>query len=176
MAVNPSDVQLVYPEFHAPDIYQRVGGFHTQEPVESDVDSILLPGCIVGSDSSDSYRDQYRKIFLKNFSSSNIYQVKVYGFNVNSNAIVKFALEMGNGQYPKIDGSEVVRTYLIEPRTFGDYVWTECHSDDAMDIGNGGILLSGEAQGIWLRQRHLKNASEIASDVFRIGVQYSEIA
>ncbi len=174
MAIDPSDVQLVYPEFQSPDIFQKVGGFRTFRQTESEVDSIFLPGCIVGSDSSDSYRDQYRKVFLKNFSEVSLYRVKVYGYNFNSNNIVKFALEKDDNQTPKIDGSESIKTYLIEPKTFGVYDWTECHSDAAMDIGNGGILLSGEAQGIWLRQRCLKNSTEIPTDTFKLGIQYSE--
>ncbi len=174
MAVDPSDVQLVYPESQSLDIFGKVGGFRTNRQTESEVDSVFLPGCIVGSDSSEDYRDQYRKVYLKNFSDVPIYRVKVYGFNFNSNNIVKFALEKDDSQLPKIDGSEIIKDYLTAPRTFGTYDWIERHSDTATEIGNGGILLSGEGQGIWLRQRCLKNASELPTDTFELGIQYSE--
>lgn len=175
MPIEPSDIDLVQPEFHAFDMFSKDGGYHTSQIVPlSDVDGLFLPGAIVGSDASEAYRDQYRKTFIKNLSEQPLYNCKVYGYNTKRNSIVKFAFEKQQNQTPLIDGSETIKDYPTQPNLFTAYSFTETDSDDAIPIGNGGILSEGKAQGIWLRMRCLKNISDDGLDTFRLGLKYTE--
>lgn len=170
-----SDLGIVLPQFHTIDMFSKEGGFHTSRTIASDVTSVFLPGIIVGSDSSETVRYQHRKVFLKNLSRKSVYYCKVYGFNTRNNGLVKMALEKGQNQLPLIDGSEVVSTYLNPPGLWGSYAFTEFYSNQSVLIGNNGILSAGRGQGIWLRQQCLKNISDYASDLFQIGILWSEL-
>jgi hypothetical protein len=56
-----------------------------------------------------------------------------------------------------------------------DYIFTELQSDEAIDIGNGGVFDPGQRQGIWLRMRIPRDASELASDDFVFGILYTDL-
>ncbi len=170
-----SDLALVLPQFHTTDMYRKEGGYHTSILITSDVDSLFLPGIIVGSDASESVRYQHRKMFVKNLSNSHRYFVKVYGFNTKNNGVIKWALEKGQDQTARINGSEAIKDYLTAPSLYGSYVFTELNSDHAILVGSSGLLRSGQAQGVWLRQGCLKNSSDIASDDFFFGILWSEL-
>lgn len=173
MSFSASDLAIVLPQFHAADMYVKEGGYHSNEVINSDVDSVFLPGIIDGSDSSESVRYQHRKVFVKNLSDRHVY-CKVYGYNVKRNGIIKFALEKGPDRLPMIEGSESIKNYRTAPNLYSEYNWTECQSDQAMEIGNGGILSEGQGQGIWMRQACLKNISDDASDHWLFGLKYSD--
>jgi hypothetical protein len=173
--VDISDLALVLPQYHTLDMFRKEGGFHTSTKITSEVDSLFLPGIIVGSDSSEAVRYQHRKAFLKNISADKVFYCKVYGFNVKKNNVIKWALEKNITQQPVIDGSETIKDYLTAPSLFGSYSWTELQSDHAIEIGNHGILSEGRGQGIWFRQACLKNMSDIASDHFQFGIFWSEL-
>jgi hypothetical protein len=71
-----------------------------------------------------------------------------------------------------IDGSEVIKDYRTSPGIFSNYYFTEVHSDNAILIGNSGILPYLSGQGIWLKQTILVGSSDDASDDFKIGLLF----
>lgn len=170
MAIAPSDIVLVLPEFNSEDMFRKVGGLHTTKEVDNGVDSVFLPGTIVGDDSSDSYRYQYRKVFIKNKSGYPLYNSRVWGYNVKACNFVKFTPERDVNGVVKIDGSEAIKDYTTRPSMW-DYNFTECHSDNPLIIGN---MSDGQGIGLWLEQKIPKNSSEIPSDNFRIGFNWTD--
>ena len=175
MLFQASDLKLVLPLYHAPDMFQKEGGPATNQQVVSEVDSLFLPGTIVGSDSSETVRYQYRKCFVKNTGRGFIGACRVYGFNVKSNNIVKFALESHQG-FPILDGSETISNYLTQPVLSDPYQFTERFSNQGVTIGNSGILSSGRGQGIWMRQAIPRNFAADASDHFQFGLWYKVLS
>jgi len=174
MSLDPSDVMLVLPEYNPGDVFRKVGGFHTNSLIESDVDSLFQPGTILDDESSDTNAYQYRKVFVKNFSGKPLYGCKIWGQNVKSCNYVKFALERNVLGSVILEGSEVVRNYTIAPSLF-NYSYTECGSDLAQLVGNGGLMSEMSGQGIWLRMMIPKNSSDIGTDTFNLGFEGTEV-
>jgi hypothetical protein len=174
--MNPSDIAIVLPEKNPADIFRKVGGKATSVGLSSEVDFVFQPGLVYESDSSDEFYDQYRKLFLRNLSETAIARsVKLYGYNTRSNTIIKFSLEKNTDGIAIVDGSEEIANYLTPPGVVSDYVFTELQSDEAIDIGNSGVLDPGQRQGIWLRMRIPRDASELASDDFVFGILYTDL-
>lgn len=174
MSLVPSDVMLVLPEYNPGDMFRKVGGFHTDSPVESDVDSLFQPGTILDSESSDTDFFQYRKVFVKNFSGKPLYGCKIWGQNVKSCNYIKFALERDILGTVILQGSEVIKDYTVAPSIYG-YSYTECGSALAQLVGNGGVMSDLCGQGVWLRLQIPKNASDIATDTFNLGFEGTEV-
>jgi len=178
MTILESDLALVHAEYNPVDVFSRVGGKNSRNLLASDVDAVFQPGVILGSDASDSYTYQYRKLHLLNRTATKTFgSVKIYGFNVKRNNIVKFALEKNIEDDVVIDGSDMIGNYRQTPGIVNDYSFTEVDSDAALDIGNGGILPPLSAQGIWLRMMIPKNYSDCdtGSEQFSIGYMGSDI-
>jgi hypothetical protein len=175
MPLVPSDVLLVLPEYNPGDVYRKVGGFHSNSLINSDVDSLFQPGTILDDESSDTYSYQYRKAFMKNFSGKTLHNCKVWGLNVKSCNYIKFALERDILGTVILDGSEVVKDYRTTPSIYG-YSFIECASDSAVFVGNGGVMSDLSAQGIWFRMQIPVNASDIATDTFNLGFEGTEVA
>ena len=175
MTVAASDIQIVHAEFHPVDMFRKEGGYHTSQEISDIVDSVFQPGVILESDASDIETLQYRKVFAKNLSGESIYHVKVYGFNNKTTNYVKFALERDILGNIKINGSEVIKDYKTAPRFTSDLSFTEIvDPNDALDIGNSGKLSDLDAQGIWLKMTIPRNVSDLASDEFCLGVNWTE--
>jgi len=172
--VDVSKIILSIAEFNPEDAVRKVGGFHTLISITSDVDDVFQPGWRAPSDFPTDTFDQYRKVFWRNETGETLIGCKAYGFNVKSTKNVKFALEKGQNQLPKIDGSEAIQNYQITPTLFGDYHFTELLQGDAADIGNSGVLRHQEGQGIWLRQRITKTTVLDPSDEFLVGFIFSD--
>lgn len=176
MSVAPSDIQLVYPKLNAEDVFRRVGGYHTNVELDSEVNALFQPGMILDSDASDDYYYQYRKAFVKNNSGQTVFGCRVWGFNTKSSNYMKFALERDIHSEIKVDGSDTIKDYTTAPSIY-TYEYTEVHSDESMLIGSEGcgILSDGSAQGIWIRLQIPKDGDEIATDTFNFGFEYTEV-
>jgi hypothetical protein len=174
MSLVPSDVMLVLPEYNPGDVFRKVGGFHSNSQIFSDVDSLFQPGTILDNDASDTNSFQYRKMFVKNFSGKPLYSCKVWGQNVKLCNYIKFALERSVLGIVILEGSEVTKDYRTAPSIY-NYSYTECGSDFAQLIGNGGVMSDLTGQGIWLRMQIPKNASDIATDIFNLGFEGTEV-
>ena len=166
------NVLLTLAEFNPDDDESAVGGFHTLLEITTEVNSVFQPGFVPPTDFPTTVIDQYRKVYWRNERGNTLAGVKVYGFNVKNNNIVKFALEKDIGGTVIIQGSETIKDYLTAPGLFSDYAFTEVQSDDALLIGNTGVLGTSQGQGIWFRQKIDKNESDDASDNFRLGVNF----
>jgi hypothetical protein len=140
----------------------------------TNVDTVFLPGIIDGTDSDVAARYQYRKVFIFNTSAYDLTNCKIWGININSNNIVKLALEKDLSQAVILNGEEVIKNYTTEPKLFGSYTFNEVAQIDALDIGNSGVLPAGSCQGIWLRQECLQGSSGFAQDSFQIGFDYDD--
>ena len=165
-----SKLILALSEFNPLDSQNKVGGFRTLIPVDTEVDTVFQPGFIPPSDFPTTTIDQYRKIFVVNETGSVLDGVKIYGHNLKATNIMKFALEKGLDQLAKLDGSEAIANYLTAPTLFGEYDFTELFSPDARLVGNSGVMLNKESQGIWLRQRIQIGDTPDPSDCFLIGI------
>jgi hypothetical protein len=174
MSLDPSDVMLVLPEYNPGDVYRKVGGFHSNLQINSEVDSLFQPGTIFDDEASDTDSYQYRKAFVKNFSGKPLYNCKVWGQNVKSCNYIKFALERNINGVVTLEGSEVIKDYRTVPSIY-NYGYTECGSDLAQFVGNGGIMSDLTGQGIWLRMQIPRNASNIATDTFNLGFEGTEV-
>lgn len=170
--VDVSKIILSISEFNPEDAVRKVGGFHTLVPIQSDVDDVFQPGWKPPSDFPTDTFDQFRKVFWRNETGEILLGCKVYGFNVKSSSNVKFALEKGQDQLPKINGSEAIQNYQTIPTLFGDYHFTELQQADAADAGNSGRIEHQEGQGIWLRQRMTKTTVIDPSDEFLVGFTF----
>lgn len=168
---NPDDVYLSFPEFHAQDMYAKVGGFRSKRKIGTTVDSVFLPGSIVDPDSSESSRIQYRKLCLYNSEDNTFRKCKLFGYNVKNNSIIKFALEKGLNGYPLLNSSEAIKNYRTSPHLYSEYDFTEISSEGSLNFSDLG---PGDFQGVWLKQECLKDMSEDSSDHFKIGFMFSE--
>lgn len=174
--INASDMAIVLPELQPQDVFSKVGGNSSNVDISSDVDNVFQPGVVFGSDSSDNYYYQYRKVFLKNFSTKTATRTRVYGYNVKNNNIVKFALEKDIIGNTIIDGSDLISNYRIEPGLINPYQFTEIiNPSDGFLVGGDGELPPDSAQGIWLRMMILKNISDCASEQFVLGYTWSDL-
>jgi len=170
-----SKLILALAEYHPIDMKRKVGGYHTLVPIDSDVDSVFQPGFKPPSDFPTDTFDQYRKVFWRNQTGRSLSGVQIYGFNVKSSNVVKFALERGPDGVITRDGSDAIRNYQIRPTFLSDGHFTEVTTDNALLIGGSGVLAHGSGQGVWLRQRITGTTAEDASDNFAIGTVVSEV-
>ena len=170
MAIEDDDILLLLAELNPPNHSTLVGGANSQFQIDSsDVADVFMPGVIYPSDFSDTLYQQYRKVFLYNNSyEDSAINAKVYGYNLKRNSIVKFAIEKNNSGIT-VDGDETTQDALTAPTLFGEYDWTEVHSD-------GALLFKNEweprtAQGIWLRMQLSETRNPDDFDQFIIGVK-----
>ena len=170
MAVTADDILLKVAELNPPNHSTLVGGVNSSFDVDgSDVAGTFMPGVIYPSDFSDTLYQQYRKVFLYNNNETDTaVNAKVYGYNVKRNNIVKFAIEKDNSG-KRIDGDETTKNALTAPNLFGDYNWTEVHSDQAILFKNNWAPRT--SQGIWLRMRLSETRNADSFDQFRLGVK-----
>lgn len=167
-----SKIILTIAEFHPDDQVRKVGGFHTLNQINSEVDDVFQPGWQAPSDFPTDTFDQYRKVFWRNETGGSLFGCKFYGFNVKGSGIVKMALEKGPGELAIINGSEAVKNYQTRPALFVEYQFTELQFADAQLGGNFGLLRRSEGQGIWLRQRIATGTVLDPSDEFTLGIRF----
>ena len=175
MSINDDDLVITSPTFLPMNHTTRIGGENNRELLDiSEVNSVFMPGMIKNnSDFSDVNYNQYSKIFIfnKNFND-NFYDVRVYGYNVNKNNVIKMSLEKNNLGNVILNGEELIKDRETQPSLYNSYEFTEVNSDNAMYIGNNGTLSSRTSQGVWLKMNLNASNTESALDTFNLCVKY----
>lgn len=175
MSLSNTDIIITSPIYYPPNQRTKLGGTNSRElAVWSEVANVFLPGIIKDTvNFSDVNYYQYSKVFIFNKSFTETgYNVRLYGFNVNNNNVVKMALEKDRASSSILDGEEPTTNRQTAPSLYGAYNYTEMHSDDAVSIGNGGQLDPRTGQRIWLKMALNADSAESALDTFTVGIKY----
>ena len=148
MAIAGEDIQFKYPEYVAEVSEDFVGGEPTDFEIPDAVDledgetQLFLPAF-----KFEGTHVQYHKEFIKNNSDEEALNCSVYGYNVNSNNMIKLALEE-NEAGTVYDGWEKSVNCYTEPTLYKHYTYSEYTSGSPLAISN---VPAGGYVGIWLK-------------------------
>lgn len=176
MTISDDDIILTSPVYNPPNHEGRIGGENSRNEISfSEVNSIFMPGMIKNvSDFSDINYYQYSKIFVFNKNHEDTaYDFRIYGFNINRNNIVEFALERDNNGDITLDGEESTKDRETEPDGLTNYSFAEVHSDNAIFCGGDGDLGPRQGQGVWLRMHCDSSDTAIPTDTFSLRIKYN---
>lgn len=172
MALTASSFEFVYPEYTSLLQTDKVGGYPTDIPLSapnvSGEQQLFNLAVLYGS----SYV-QYQKVFIKNKGDEDALNVSVYGYNNNSNSVMKMALEVGQDQQVVYDGQEIIKNNAQEPHLYNYYTFQEILSGAPLSISNVPV---GESVGIWLKLEFTSIDAFNEADEFTLGINYEGIA
>jgi len=172
MALVQTDIKLMYPEYISSLQNDKEGGYPTVnewEEVATDKISafnvaLLYHGTYV----------QYRKIFIKNTGDEDALNVSIYGYNLNSNLVVKMALERGQDQDIVYDGQEITKDTATAPNLYvTSYTFQEILDISPLSIAN---IPVGESVGVWLKLEFSSIDAFNENDEFILGLNFEGIA
>ena len=166
-------MEYIYSEYTSTIQTDKVGGYPTTgvvltDPNVSGEDQLFNFAVLYGS----SYV-QYQKVFIKNIGDEDALNVSVYGYNVNSNSVMKMALEVGQDQQIVYDGQEITKNNALEPHLYEYYTYQEILSGAPLAISD---IPAGQAVGIWLRLEFTSIDAYNESDEFKLGINFEGIA
>lgn len=173
MAISSTDLKFVYPEYKAESFDELVGGF----PTDSLMTDANVSGEIQLFDFAILYGStykQYQKLFILNDGDETAQNVSIYGYNENSNSVVKMALERGQDGAIVYDGQEQIKNYFTEPTLFVEnYTFQEITSGSPLAISD---IPVGSAVGVWLKLEFSSIDSYNEGDEFKIGLNFEGVA
>lgn len=172
MALAQTDLKLVYPQYISSLQDDREGGFPTVnqwEEISTDKISVFNTAFLFGG----TYV-QYRKIFIKNTGDEAAQSVSIYGYNINSNNVVKMALERGQDQDIIYSGQEITKDNATAPNLYvSAYSFAEILDISPLSIPD---IPVGESVGIWVKLEFSSIDAYNVSDEFVIGLNFKGAA
>lgn len=173
MALSLDSLTFNYPEYIASEYGDKVGGYLTDneltEPnIDGEIQLFLLAVLY------ESAHVQYHKVFIKNNGDETAQNVSVYGYNKNSNNVLKMAVEAGQDQSDVLNGQEAIKNCVTEPHLFvSSYSFQDIPELSAVAVPD---IPAGEGIGIWLRLSFDSIDAFASKDEFILGVNFEGAA
>lgn len=171
MALAQTDLKVVYPQYVSSLQTDREGGYPTVnvwlEEVTDEL-SVFSMALLYGA----TYV-QYKKIFIRNFGDEDALNVAIYGYNLNSNAVVSMAVERGQDQDFVCDGQEIIKNQWTVPDLYYDYTFQEILDISPLALPN---IPAGESIGVWLKLTFSTIDAYNVNDTFVIGMNFEGVA